>query len=176
MDSQRDKQTETGKPAFVTPSKPNVDERNVQLTIEEAIERSSSFEVVRNNDKVTSSNDSKDGDTNINPNVVINFNINSATNSNVSNNSKTILCSNGQSDFNETLSKYIKCRPIIGRMYNLIFNYDFRFLYEFAMSINDIYPDLIEFETVADMPLISNSKTKCSSGHSEKQIGTFCSF
>ena len=26
---------------------------------------------------------------------------------------------------------------------------------------------LIEFETVADMPLISNSKTKCSSGHSK---------
>ena len=116
MDSQKEKQTVTDKPAFVTPSKPNVDERNVQLTMEEAIERSSSFEVVHSNDKETYSNDSKDSRTKINPNVVINFNINSATSSNVSNNSKTILCSNGQSDFNEMLSEYIKSHPIIGRM------------------------------------------------------------
>ena len=42
----------------------------------------------------------------------------------------------------------MESHPIIRRVFTLLFNDDFRILCEYAMEINNIYPDLIEIENI----------------------------
>ena len=146
MESQNKRSAEIDKPAFVSLSKSSVDEHQVQLTIKEAIKRSSTFEALPSKNTHVFSKDWHDHDSKNNPNVVSNFIIPSENNCNDSQCLTTYPRSEIVSSFNNTLSDYMESHPIIGSVFTLLFIDDFRVLYQYAMETNNIYPDLIEME------------------------------
>ena len=56
--------------------------------------------------------------------------------------------SDNGSVIDHNLSDYMESHPIIRKIYSLLFNHDFRLLYEYAIEMNNIYPDLIEMENI----------------------------
>ena len=103
MESQNVRWGEINKSACVTPSKLNADEYRVQLTIMEAVKRSSTFEDFNFKNMNAFSKDWHDHDSKSNPNIVSNFNIPSETNRNDSQCLTTCPRSEIVSDFNNTL-------------------------------------------------------------------------
>ena len=75
MEYQNVRSGETDKPAFVTSSKSNVDEHRVQLTLIEAVKRSSTFKDFNSKNMNAFSKDWHDHNSKSNPNIVSNFNI-----------------------------------------------------------------------------------------------------
>ena len=100
-------QAEVDKPAFVTPSKPNVNERLVQLTVKKYIGRSSTFTALHTKTHAYSK-DWHEHYAKNNSNLINSVNMTSESNTNTSQCSNTSPRSEIGSDFDNTLSDYME--------------------------------------------------------------------
>ena len=132
----------------MTPNKSKADEHQVQLTITEAVKRSHDYGAVSSLEKNIFCQDRDRHDSMNNLDTVGNFHI---PNELIRDDSQYVNVSyklDNDSEIDKTLSDYMESHPIIRKIYSLLFNHDFRVLYEYAIGMNNIYPDLVEMENI----------------------------